>query len=107
MQKGDFENLAGKGKPLVIDDDSHIPNELRMAYKIMKNAGFIPPEVDERKAILKLNDLIATMDEGERRERKVKELNYRILKFNMGRKRPLYLDEHPGYRDKLYDKLLG
>ena len=33
--RGEFENLSGKGKPLVLDDDSAVPAELRVAYRIL------------------------------------------------------------------------
>lgn len=40
IKEGAFDNLPGAGKPLVLEDDSHIPPEFRMAYKILKNAGY-------------------------------------------------------------------
>ena len=46
MARGEFDNLPGKGKPIVQEDLSGVPEELRMAYKILKNAGFVPPEVE-------------------------------------------------------------
>lgn len=38
-EAGAFDNLPGYGKPLTLEDDSHIPPELRMSYRILKNAG--------------------------------------------------------------------
>ncbi len=40
MENGAFEGLAGFGKPLPKDDAAYVPEELRMGYRIMKNAGF-------------------------------------------------------------------
>ena len=37
MDKGEFDNLPGRGKPLEIEDLSAVPEDLRMAYKILKN----------------------------------------------------------------------
>ena len=45
IANGDFDDLPGAGKPLELDDDSLVPEELRLAYRILKNAGFVPPEV--------------------------------------------------------------
>ncbi|MGB7180446.1 MAG: DUF1992 domain-containing protein [Burkholderiaceae bacterium] len=42
---GEFDNLPGAGKPLQLDDDSMVPEELRVVYRVLKNAGFVPPEV--------------------------------------------------------------
>ena len=33
-ERGDFDSLPGAGKPLELEDDSHIPEDLRMAYKL-------------------------------------------------------------------------
>ena len=36
--KGEFDNLVGSGEPLILDDDSHVPPELRAGYRLLKNA---------------------------------------------------------------------
>jgi hypothetical protein len=38
MRQGEFDNLPGSGQPLHLEDDSHLPDDLRLAYKILKNA---------------------------------------------------------------------
>ena len=43
QKRGDFKNLSGSGKPLVFEDDSLVPEELRLAYKILRNANCLPP----------------------------------------------------------------
>lgn len=46
MEKGEFKDLPGKGKPLTIDNSlALVPAEERMAYIVMKNAGLVPDEV--------------------------------------------------------------
>ena len=45
LRAGELSNLPGAGKPLQLDDDSMIPKELRAAYRILKNSGFLPPEI--------------------------------------------------------------
>ena len=52
MEHGEFDNLPGAGRPLNLDDDAGIPESLRMAYRVMKNAGVLPPEIDLRRASL-------------------------------------------------------
>lgn len=56
--KGEFDNLPGSGEPLVLDDDSHIPPELRAGYRLLKNAGCLPPELEQRKEAVELADLL-------------------------------------------------
>ena len=41
LQEGEFDNLPGMGKPLAMENLSHLPPELRMAYTILKNSGYI------------------------------------------------------------------
>jgi hypothetical protein len=45
LARGEFDGLPGEGRPLELDDDALLPEELRMAYRILKNAGFAPQEV--------------------------------------------------------------
>ena len=45
VSQGEFDNLPGAGRPLDLDDDALVPEELRAAYRILKNAGIAPPEV--------------------------------------------------------------
>lgn len=68
IRNGDLDYLPGKGKPLQLEDLSMVPPELRMSYKILKNAGMIPPEMELQKDILKIEDLIACCYD-EKRER--------------------------------------
>lgn len=63
IAKGELDNLPGQGKPLEIDDDSHVPPHLRAAYRILKNSGFLPPELEDRKRALELVDLLKTVEE--------------------------------------------
>lgn len=42
QRKGEFDNLPGRGEPLILDDDSHVPAALRAGYRLLKNAGCLP-----------------------------------------------------------------
>ncbi|HFC47012.1 MAG TPA: DUF1992 domain-containing protein, partial [Dissulfuribacter thermophilus] len=100
MEKGAFDNLEGKGKPLVFEDDSFVPPDLRMAYKILKNAGFLPPELQAEKEIKNAEDLLEAMSDERERYRQAKKLNVLIMKANMLRKRPINLERHQVYYRK-------
>ena len=45
VSRGELDDLPGAGKPLQLDDDPLVPEDLRLAYRILKNAGFVPQEV--------------------------------------------------------------
>ena len=40
VERGELDDLPGAGRPLALDDDALVPEELRMANRILKNAGF-------------------------------------------------------------------
>lgn len=44
--RGELDNLPGAGKPLCFDDDMLVPEHQRMAYRILKNSGYLPPELE-------------------------------------------------------------
>ena len=58
IRNGEFENLHGNGNPLHLDDLSSIPEEMRMAYIILKNAGILPEELQLQKEIVLLQKLL-------------------------------------------------
>lgn len=62
LEKGELSNLPGSGKPLQLDDDNHVPPELRAGYRLLKNAGFLPPELELRREAMEVNDLIRQLD---------------------------------------------
>ena len=62
IEKGELEDLPKQGQPLELDDDRGVPEHLRMGYRILKNAGYIPPELQQRKDALELCDLVVQSD---------------------------------------------
>ncbi len=65
IKEGQFDDLPGKGKPLQLDDDSMVPESLRMGYRVLKNAGYLPPELEARNQALALCDLIRGIEQQE------------------------------------------
>ncbi|MBN3764684.1 DnaJ family domain-containing protein [Burkholderia sp. Ac-20365] len=61
--RGEFDDLPGTGAPQVLDDDALVPEEVRVANRILKNAGFVPPAVEQLRALRDLqNELDAVSD---------------------------------------------
>jgi hypothetical protein len=105
QENGEFDNLPGQGQPLPLDDNSHIPEDLRIAYKILKNADCLPPEIQEKKEIQQMEELLASIPDEKERYKLIKKINYRIMKLNMmGKKSPL-LEENQIYYKKVVDKI--
>ncbi len=67
IAEGEFDDLPGKGKPLKLEDLSHIPEDLRIAYKVMKNSNMLEDVDKIKEELLSLDDLLATCDNLEER----------------------------------------
>ena len=60
QRSGELQSAPSWGKPLDLNDGyAHTPEELRMAFKALKDAGFVPPEVETMKQLAALRELIA------------------------------------------------
>jgi hypothetical protein len=107
MEEGEFNNLPGAGKPLSFEDETWVPEDLRLAYRILKNAGCIPPELELKNEIITLRDLLETIDDDKERLKRLRQLNFKIMKFNMMRERSLSLEQFPEYEQALFEKIRG
>jgi len=105
IQEGVFNNLVGKGRPLKLEDDSQIPAELRMPYKILKMADCLPPELQLQKEILTLQDMMANMPDEKEKLNQMRRLNFLTMKLNLIRKTSPLLEEHGIYTEKILAKL--
>jgi hypothetical protein len=69
MERGEFEDLSGKGKPIDLTAYFDTPEEVRMAHAILRNAGMVPREVDLLKEIAELKQILpALLDEIKKQE---------------------------------------
>ena len=104
LEKGEFDNLPGQGEPLSFEDDSRIPEDLRLAYKILRNADCLPPELELKKEIRQMEDMLENIPDEKEKYRQIKKINYKIMKLNMmGHKSPL-MEEKEIYYKKLVEK---
>ncbi len=104
LERGDFDDLPGRGKPMQIEDDSGVPEDLRLAYKVLKNADCLPPELQLKKEIRQMEDLLESIPDEKEKYRQIKKINYKIMRLNiMGKKSPL-LEEREIYYKKLVEK---
>lgn len=105
QEKGVFQNLEGAGKPLKLEEDSHIAEDLRLAHKILKNANCLPPEVELKKEIQRTEDLLSGMQDTAQKHRTIKKLNYLIMKLNTVRDTSIELEMPQQYSLKLVERL--
>jgi hypothetical protein len=105
MQERDLNSPKWKGKPLPLDDDRFVPDDLKMAYKILKNSGFLPPEVEERKEVKRLEDLIATSEDEHERLKQMKKLSVLLMKIDAQRPSPVNLANQDEYYQKVVERI--
>ena len=74
IERGELSGLPGEGLPLALDDDPLVPAELRTAYRLLKNAGYVPPEVECLREIGELERLIERSADQELRDRAARRL---------------------------------
>ena len=93
--------MPGSGKPIIYEDDRLAPEELRLAYRVLKNSGFLPPEIELKKEILRTEDLLTEIDDAAEKYRLLKRLNFLILKLNTMLDASIQFDLPQLYLDKL------
>jgi len=106
QQQGLFDNLAGTGKPLPKDViGTSVAEDLRLSYRILKNADCLPPEMEVKKEIRRTEDLLAGMTDTAERYRTMQKINFLILKFNTMRNGSAALEVPQHYADRLLGRL--
>jgi hypothetical protein len=103
MRRGDFDALPGAGKPLDLDEDPLVPPEVRVAHRILKNAGFVPPEVLERREIADLEAALAEVADVAERKRALARLA--VLRTRLGARRARCLSRNAYYERKIVARL--
>jgi len=83
MARGEFDDLKGKGKPLDLNTYFATPEELRMAYSLLKNNEYVPEEVDLLREIAELKEKIAASTNEQERAALTRRLNDRNLAYTI------------------------
>ena len=83
VERGELDNLPGSGQPLALDNDQHIPEELRVAYRILKNAGCVPPELELRREISQVEQLLSGVEDAQEKNRIISKINYLLTQLGI------------------------
>jgi hypothetical protein len=83
QERGEFDNLKGKGKPLDLSAYFETPEDVRMAYAILQNAGMVSGEIDLLQEIATLKERLATTYEESQHSRIKKIISEKQLQFNV------------------------
>jgi septation ring formation regulator EzrA len=105
IQSGEMDDIAGMGKPLELKDDlPGMSPELKMGYRLLKNAGFVNEELELKKEMLSLEDLMACCQDDAEKIRLEKKLTKKRMRFNemMKKKRTHTNSRFGSYAEKIY-----
>jgi hypothetical protein len=105
LARGELDSQHLAGKPLPLESNGLVPEDLRIAYKLLKDAGFLPPEMELRKEIVNLKDLLATVGDESERAKLARRINDLVLRLNLLARRSFDRAEREVFVKKLADKL--
>ncbi len=77
--RGEFDDVPVSGAPMELDDDQLVPVEVRVANRILKNAGFVPPADAQLRALCNLQEELRAVSDRATRCR----LQAKILALDM------------------------
>lgn len=83
MERGEFDDLPGTGKPLDLNAYFNTPEDLRLAYSMLKSNEFVPAEVEIFNEIAKLKERLLTVENEVERRSIAKQLKDRQLTLNL------------------------
>jgi hypothetical protein len=105
MVDGTLSDLSHwKDKPLPPDDMANVPEDLRMAYRLLKNAGYLPDEVTVRKEINRLEQLLETCTDEKEKVRQLKKISCLKTKLECRMGRAMELGEDGPYYNRVVDR---
>lgn len=104
QERGEFDDLPGAGAPLEPEDNALVPEELRAAYRILKNSGFLPPELQVYGEIREVEQLLQRVTDDGERTRLMSRINFLLGRSAAGRRHGnLQVDQE--YFEKLAERL--
>ena len=83
QERGEFDNLPGKGKPIDLTAYFDTPEDVRVAQSVLKNAGMTSREVDLLKEIAGLKQVLSTLMDEKKKQEIQKEIEKRQIEFSL------------------------
>lgn len=105
IARGELDNLPGAEAPLDLDDDALVPAALRLAFRVLKNAGYVPEEVRLRREIADLETIAREPGGDPAPRRALKRLALLKARLAARRGREPAIDVEAGYREKILNAL--
>ena len=103
QKNGAFDDLPGAGAPLVLDDDAMVPEELRAAYRVLKNSDYVPAEVEALRDLRAVELSLEQERDTARRDELIGKLNLLLARAGITHKRNLAVERD--YFQRIAEKL--
>jgi hypothetical protein len=100
LRDGAFDDIPGAGAPLALDDEPLVPAEVRSVYRVLKNAGFVPPEVETRRERREANASMQRLDPASQEYRRALQ-KLRYLDLRLAEQRGTGLCAEAAYTQRL------
>ncbi len=106
IRKGELADLSHwKNKPMPKDDMANVPVDLRLGYRMLKNAGYVPEEISLQKEIVRIEDLLRNCEDEHVKYQQLKKLNFLRFKLECRMGKKLQLDDDSPYYSKVVDRV--
>jgi DnaJ-like protein len=83
QERGEFDNLPGKGKPIDLSEYFETPEEVRVAQSVLKNAGMNAPEAELLKEIARLREVLAETEDEKKQKEIQKQIQEKQIEFSL------------------------
>jgi len=83
QERGEFDNLPGRGKPIDLTEYFEMPEDIRVAQSVLKNAGMAPREVDLLKEIAGLRELLSRVVDEKKKQDIQKQIQEKQIEFSL------------------------
>jgi hypothetical protein len=83
MERGEFDNLPGKGKPIDLTEYFETPEEVRLANSVLKSAGMTSREVDLLREIAELKRMLAALLDEKKKQDIERQIQQKQVEFSL------------------------
>ena len=105
IRRGEFDDLPGQGRRLELDDEILVPEALRAGYRLLKNAGCLPPELTLRREIHEIETLLRQAEGSGEQAGLYRRLQLLQTRLALRGHESSLLERDAQYRAKIMDRL--
>ena len=105
LERGELDDLPGSGRPLDLDDDALVPEDLRAAYRVLRNAGFVPPELEAHRELRDVEALLRAAASEAERAALLARIDFLLSRTAAGRRHGHLRVQEEAYLERVAERL--